>query len=74
MDSTNEAYNNTFAEEERVGRDRFVEVTKLLTKNGKSKKVCRRTRSVCNRAEAFLRGRRNEHHALPMQILISSEH
>jgi len=37
IESINEAYNNTFAEGERVGRDTFVELTKLLTKKGESK-------------------------------------
>jgi len=37
IESINEAYNNTFAEGERVGRDIFVELTQLLTKKSESK-------------------------------------
>ena len=37
IESINEAYNNTFAEGERVGRDTFVELTKILTKKRESK-------------------------------------
>ena len=37
IESINEAYNNSFAEGERVGRDTFVDLTKLLTKKGESK-------------------------------------
>jgi len=37
IESISEAYNNTFAEGERVGRGTFVELTKLLTKKIESK-------------------------------------
>lgn len=36
-DSIKEAYKKAFAENERVGRDALVELTKFLTKEGESK-------------------------------------